>query len=71
MTAHQVWLIDEAGMKADTDEDDSGESEPIGAKVIFVGDAGQNSSIEAGIPSSLCRPMEPPLTGLRRCQAKS
>ncbi|KAI9129880.1 MobF family relaxase [Acaryochloris sp. CCMEE 5410] len=48
---NQVWLIDEAGMMSRRQMKMILEkAEPIGAKVIFVGDAGQNSSIEAGNP---------------------
>ncbi|KAI9129217.1 AAA family ATPase [Acaryochloris sp. CCMEE 5410] len=48
---NQVWLIDESGMMSRRQMKVILEkAEPIGAQVIFVGDAGQNSSIEAGNP---------------------
>nr|WP_235112048.1 MobF family relaxase [Acaryochloris sp. 'Moss Beach'] len=48
---NQVWLVDEAGMMSRRQMKVILEkAEPIGAQVIFVGDAGQNSAIEAGNP---------------------
>ncbi|ABW31505.1 conserved hypothetical protein (plasmid) [Acaryochloris marina MBIC11017] len=48
---NQVWLIDEAGMMSRRQMKVILEkAEAVKAQVIFVGDAGQNSSIEAGNP---------------------
>ena len=50
-TPNQVWLVDEAGMISRRQMQVILEkAEPIGAQVIFVGDKGQNSAIEAGNP---------------------
>ncbi|MDJ0647124.1 MAG: MobF family relaxase [Xenococcaceae cyanobacterium MO_188.B19] len=48
---HQLWIIDEAGMmsaKGATAILDKADS--VGARILLVGDKGQNSSIEAGSP---------------------
>ena len=48
---NQVWLIDEAGMISRRQMLVILEkAEAVGAQAIFVGDAGQNSAIEAGNP---------------------
>ncbi|MGK7934421.1 MAG: MobF family relaxase [Xenococcaceae cyanobacterium] len=47
----QLWIIDEAGMmSASQMEAISSKAESVKARILLVGDRGQNSSVEAGSP---------------------
>ena len=48
---HQLWIIDEAGMmSANQAETILEKAESVQARILLVGDRGQNSSVEAGSP---------------------
>jgi conjugative relaxase-like TrwC/TraI family protein len=48
---NQLWIIDEAGMVSARQMQTLGrKAEAVGARLLLVGDKGQNSSIEAGSP---------------------
>ncbi len=48
---HQLWVIDEAGMmSANQAAAILDKAEKVGARILLVGDKGQNSSVEAGSP---------------------
>lgn len=48
---NQLWLIDEAGMmSARQMQAIQSKAEKVGARLLLVGDKGQNSSVEAGSP---------------------
>ncbi len=48
---NQLWIIDEAGMmSANQMEAIALKAESVGARILLVGDKGQNSSVQAGSP---------------------
>lgn len=50
-TPNQLWIIDEAGMVSARQMQTLGrKAQAVGARLLLVGDKGQNSSIEAGSP---------------------